>query len=287
VDRRLAPLRQVLRNGQTVQVITAKGASPNPAWVNFVVTAKARTAIRHYLKNLRRGEAVDLGKRLLRQALLEFGVKLDDVPAAQLQAALQEFALTEKDDLFEKVGLGERLAPLVARRLLPEERHPGDEHGKSAALNIAGAEGLLVSYAHCCYPIPGDAIMAFLSAGRGIVIHREGCANVEDYNRHPENWLPVEWQQAAGRFFSSELRVQTTNRMGILAALSAAIAGTQTNISHVRVEAQDSETSDMAFVLEVHDRQHLARIVRILRRMADVQRVTRTIAGTQHKRERH
>jgi GTP pyrophosphokinase len=287
VDRRLAPLRQVLRNGQSVQIITAKGASPNPAWMNFVVTAKARTAIRHYLKNLRQGEAIDLGRRLLRQALIEFDVKLDAVTDAQMQSALEEFTLKSSDELYEKIGLGERLAPLVARRLLQgTDAHVGESTGGSqSSLSIAGAEGLLISYAHCCYPIPGDSIMAFLSSGRGVVIHREGCANVEDYHRHPENWLPVDWQTSAGRLFLSELRVQSANRMGTLAALSAAISATQTNINRVSVETHDADTSDMVFVLEVRDRQHLARIVRILRRMPDVMRVTRTIAAPHRKRE--
>ena len=127
--------------------------------------------------------------------------------------------------------------------------------------------------------------MAFLSSGRGVVIHRESCGNVEDFHRHPENWLPVDWQPSTGRLFLSELRVQSANRMGTLAALSAAIAATQTNINHVTVETHDAETSDMVFVLEVRDRQHLAKIVRILHRMPDVLRVTRTIAATQRKKE--
>jgi GTP pyrophosphokinase len=285
IDRRLAPLRQVLRNGQTVEIITAKGASPNPGWVNFVVTAKATTAIRHYLKNLKRGEAADLGRRLLRQALSEFAIKLESVPAETMAAALAEFSLEKAEDLYEKIGLGERLAPLVARRLLPVDSALNSKGEHASTLNIAGAEGLLVSYAHCCYPIPGDTIMAYLSAGRGIVIHRDGCGNVEDYHKQPESWLPVSWQPSAGKFFLSELRVQTANRMGMLAALSAAIAATETNINHVTVESRDADISDMVFVLEVRDRQHLSLIVRVLRRMADVQRVTRTIARNAHKRE--
>jgi RelA/SpoT family (p)ppGpp synthetase len=285
VDRRLAPLRQVLRNGQTIEIITAKGASPNPGWVNFVVTAKATSAIRHYLKNLKRGEAADLGKRLLRQALGEFKLKLEAVPAATLSSALEEFGLIKADELYEKIGLGERLAPLVARRLLPLDGTQNSAADNPAALNIAGAEGLLVSYAHCCYPIPGDTIMAYLSAGRGVVIHRDGCGNALEYHKQPENWLPVSWQPSSGRFFLTELRVQTANRMGMLAALSAAIAATETNINHVTVETRDADISDMVFVLEVRDRQHLSRIVRVLRRMADVQRVTRTIAMNAHNRE--
>src|SRR5579885_3657234 len=174
VDRRLTPLRTVLRNGQTVEIITAKGAMPNPSWVNFVVTAKARSAIRHYLKSLRRTEAIALGQRLLNQALGEFRVSLDDVTEEAQPAALGGLGMKDLDELNEKIGLGERLAPLVARRLLPSEPHEGDESpGPPAPLAVAGTEGLLVSYARCCFPIPYDPIFAFLSSGRGIVIHRE------------------------------------------------------------------------------------------------------------------
>ncbi len=145
---------------------------------------------------------------------------------------------------------------------------------------MAGTEGLLVSYAHCCYPLPHDPIMAFLSTGRGIVIHRETCANVEDYRKHPEKWLPVSWQHKIARQFLAEIRIETVNRMGVLAALSAAIANTQTNINHVTIEQRDAETSVIVFVLEVIDRKHLARVLRVVRRMPDVLRVMRTIAGS-------
>jgi GTP pyrophosphokinase len=296
IDRRLTPLRTVLRNGQTVQIITAKGATPNPSWVNFVVTAKARSAIRHYLKSLRRGEAVELGRRLLVQALAEFELKLDAVDPEALRSALAEFALRDTEELFERVGLGERLAPLVARRLLPIERAdvannatdvPGGPGapGTPMPLAVAGTEGLLVSYAHCCYPLPNDPILAFMSTGRGIVIHRETCSNVEDYRKRPEKWLPVSWQHKTGRLFLSEIRIETVNRMGVLAAVSAAIAGTHTNVIHVTIEQRDAETSVLVFVLEVADRKHLARVMRIVRRMPDVLRTVRTISAHTHGRE--
>ncbi|RYD94929.1 MAG: bifunctional (p)ppGpp synthetase/guanosine-3',5'-bis(diphosphate) 3'-pyrophosphohydrolase, partial [Sphingomonadales bacterium] len=228
IDRRLVPLRTVLRNGQTVQIITAKGASPNPSWVNFVATAKARSSIRHYLKSLRRSEAIDLGKQLLNAALAEMQQSLDDVDAAVLASTVQELGLKDRDDLLERVGLGERLAPLVARRLLPGTADSQSNGG--TPLTVAGTEGLLVSYARCCHPIPGDAIIAFLSAGRGIVIHRETCANVEDYRSHPEKWQPVAWQNELDRLFAAELRIEAVNKVGMLAAVSAGIAGQQTNI---------------------------------------------------------
>jgi GTP pyrophosphokinase len=279
VDRRLTPLRTVLRNGQTVEIITAKGATPNPSWVNFVVTAKARSAIRHYLKSLRRTEAIALGAKLLSQALGEFSLALEDVSADMQRAALGELGMKDLDELYEKIGLGERLAPLVARRLLPNAAHPHGGGGL-APLAIAGTEGLLVSYARCCFPIPYDPIFAFLSTGRGVVIHRENCVNVEDYRKHPENWLPVSWQAAPDRLFSCELRVYVANRTGVLAKVAAAIASTETNIDHVSIDEQDSDdTAVLTFELRVRDRRHVARLVRVIRRMPDVTRVVRTIAA--------
>jgi guanosine-3',5'-bis(diphosphate) 3'-pyrophosphohydrolase len=278
VDRRLTPLRTVLRNGQTVEIITAKGAMPNPSWVNFVVTAKARSAIRHYLKSLRRTEAIALGQRLLNQALGEFRVSLDDVTPESQAAVLGELGMKDLDDLYENIGLGERLAPLVARRLLPATQAE-DGSGGLAPLAIAGTEGLLVTYARCCFPIPGDAIFAFLSAGRGVVIHRENCVNVEDYRKHPEKWLPVTWQSAPDRLFSSEIRVYVVNRTGMLAAVAAAIANLETNIDRVAIEEHGSDAVVLTFELRVRDRKHLARIVRVIRRMPDVVRVTRSLAA--------
>jgi RelA/SpoT family (p)ppGpp synthetase len=280
VDRRLTPLRTPLRNGQTVEIITAKGAMPNPSWVNFVVTAKARAAVRHYLKGLRRQEAIELGARLINQALGEFRLSLEEVPPDTLNSAVVELGMHDVDELYEKVGLGERLAPLVARRLLPTRSN--DEESFSGApvpLAIAGTEGLLVSYARCCFPIPDDAIFAFLSAGRGVIVHRENCVNVEDYRKHPENWLPVAWQATTDKLFSSEIRVDVANKMGVLAAVAAAISSGDTNIERVAVEEKDADSSSLVFELRVRNREHLARVVKVIRRMPEVLKVTRTIAS--------
>src|SRR5688572_4001934 len=279
VDRRLTPLRTVLRNGQTVEIITAKGAMPNPAWVNFVVTAKARSAIRHYLKGLRRSEAIGLGQRLINQALGESNLSLDDVTPDSLASAIGELGMKDVDELYEKIGLGERLAPLVARRLLPTKSNDESFSGVPAPLAIAGTEGLLVSYARCCFPIPDDAIFAFLSAGRGVVVHRENCVNVEDYRKHPENWLPVAWQATTDKVFSSEIRVDVANKMGVLAAVAAAISSGDTNIERVAVEEKDADSSSLVFELRVRNREHLARVVKVVRRMPEVLKVTRTIAS--------
>ena len=286
VDRRLTPLRTPLRNGQTVEIITAKGAMPNPSWVNFVVTAKARAAVRHYLKSLRRQEAIELGARLINQALGEFRLSLEEVAADTLNAAVVELGMHDVDELYEKVGLGERLAPLVARRLLPTKASEESFSGAPAPLAIAGTEGLLVAYARCCFPIPDDPIFAFLSAGRGVVVHRENCVNVEDYRKHPENWLPVAWQATTDKVFSSEIRVDVANKMGVLAAVAAAISSGDTNIERVAVEEKDADSSSLVFELRVRNREHLARVVKVIRRMPEVLKVTRTIASHGRSRAR-
>ena len=276
VDRRLVPLRTPLRNGQTVEIITAKGATPNPSWSSFLVTAKARAAIRQYLKNLKRGEAVELGKRLLGLALEEMSLNLKKISATQIDAVVKDLNLKDADDLYEKIGLGERLAPLVARHLQPARE--GEQSGSSGPLMIAGTEGLLVTYARCCFPIPNDPIMAYLSAGRGVMIHRQNCGNLAEYRKQPEIWLSVGWEGAQGKLFSSEIQLDINNRVGVLAAVASAIAGTETNIDQVSLEERDVNSSSLRFQLQVRDRKHLARVIRTIRRMPDVQRVYRTLA---------
>ena len=277
VDRRLVPLRTPLRNGQTVEVITAKGATPNPSWANFVVTAKARAAIRQYLKNLKRGEAMELGRRLLNQALEEFSLSLRKLPAGAVESVVKEFGLRSPEELFEKIGLGERIAPFVARRLLPADAGDGVAGG-GGALAIAGTEGLVVTYARCCFPIPNDPVLANLSSGRGVVIHREACGNLASFRKQPEKWVPVTWQASADRLFHVEIKVEVTNRMGVLAQVAAAISETQSNIDRVSVVERDSDSSTLIFELLVHDRRHLARVIRAIRSMPEVLRVLRTLA---------
>jgi (p)ppGpp synthase/HD superfamily hydrolase len=221
---------------------------------------------------------VDLGKRLLNQALEEFSLSLRKIPAETIDAVVRELGLRSEEELFERIGLGERVAPFVARRLLPAE---ADEHAEGAAagpLAIAGTEGLVVSYARCCFPIPNDPILANLSSGRGVVIHREACGNLSSFRRHPEKWIPVTWQAATDRLFHVEIKIEVSNRMGVLARVASAIAGTQTNIDRVSVVERDSDTSTLIFELLVHDRRHLARVIRAVRGMPEVLKVTRTLA---------
>ncbi len=277
VDRRLVPLRTPLRNGQTVEIISAKGATPNPSWINFVVTAKARASIRQYLKNLKRSEAVDLGKRLLNQSLEEFSLNLRKIPAEAVDSVVRDLGLRNEEELYEKVGLGERVAPLLARRLLPPDTDvtPDVQPGPLA---IAGTEGLVVTYARCCFPIPNDPIIANLSSGRGVVIHRDACGNLSTFRKQPDKWISVAWRPAVNQLFHVEIKAEVTNRMGVLAQVAAAISGTQTNIDRVSLIERDSDSSSLTFELLVQDRKHLARVIRAIRAMPEVLKVIRSLA---------
>jgi RelA/SpoT family (p)ppGpp synthetase len=275
IDRRPVPLRTVLKNGQTVQIVTARGASPNPAWVNFVVTAKARMAIRSFLKNLQRHEATDLGKRLLDNALREFNLPLRKVPEARMRETLELLGCNNVQELYEQIGLGERMASLVARRLLPEDTGEAG-NGQAAPLAIAGTEGMVVTYGRCCHPIPGDTIFGYLSAGRGIVIHRDDCGNLAEFRKQPDKWLAVEWEQKLNRTFPVEVRAEVRNRLGVLAAVAANISSTETNIEHVQVVERDGDSSSLIFLLQVDGREQLDRVLRSIRAMPDVLTVTRT-----------
>ncbi|MGE0114520.1 MAG: bifunctional (p)ppGpp synthetase/guanosine-3',5'-bis(diphosphate) 3'-pyrophosphohydrolase [Steroidobacteraceae bacterium] len=277
IDRRLVPLRTPLRNGQTIEIITAKGATPNPAWANFVVSAKARAAVRHYVKSLKHGEAVELGKRMLSQSLTELDLSLKNISQEQLDRLALDLQLHNAVELFEKIGLGERLAPLVARRLLPEDTAASDAPDSRSPLAIAGTEGLSVTYARCCFPIPNDPIMAYVTSGHGIVIHREACGNLKNYRKQPDKWLPVNWQPAPDKLFSTEIRVQVHSRIGILATIASEISATQTSIEKVTIVGRDGGVSTEIFELLVADRLQLAQVIKRLRKLPDVVKVARSL----------
>ena len=274
IDRRLVPLKTPLGNGQTVEIITARGARPNPNWVNFVATAKARNAIRAYLKNLRRDEARELGRRLLSQALRPYSISLRRLPKSRVAGLLREIGLEDMGTLYEQLGLGERLAPVVAGMLA---QHDGDDTElarKRKPLEIAGTEGLVVNYARCCYPIPGDEIIGFMSSGRGIVIHRTTCGNLAEYRKQPSKWIPVNWKNNVEGEFLSEIQVRTLDRVGLLAEVAGKISATHTNIDHVRVDTE-GDASALLFRLKVKDRKQLAHVLRSIRTIPGVVRVMR------------
>ena len=277
VNRGLVPLRTELHNSQTVEVITSKGARPNPNWLTFVRTAKARTAIRHHMKNLRSAESVDLGKRLLDRALKDLGASLRKVGKVRMSEALEELGLNNSNELFEQVGLGERLAPLTAR-ILVGVGDAAQTENKAASLVIAGTEGMVVSYAKCCHPIPGDPVMGYLTAGRGVVIHRNQCGNLSNFRKQPDKWITVSWEKEIDRDFSTLVHIDTRNKPGVLAEVAATIADCKSNIEQVSVLGRHEDCSVLSFLLLVKDRVHLAKILRSVRNMKNVIRVSRECA---------
>jgi guanosine-3',5'-bis(diphosphate) 3'-pyrophosphohydrolase len=276
IDRQLVPLRTALLNGQTVEIITARGAKPNPNWVTFVTTAKARSAIRQYMKNMRTSESVDLGKRLLDRALKDLGSSLRKVGKVRLREALDELGLDDAADLFAQLGLGERLAPLTARFLIGAQDEA--DAPEPTSLVIAGTEGMVVSYAKCCHPIPGDDVMGYLSAGRGVVIHRNACGNLTNFRKQPEKWIAVSWEENIDRDFTSQIQVDTVNKTGVLAEVAAVIADSDSNIEEVSVINRHPDISAMTFLLQVKDRIHLAHIMRNVKKMQNVRSVSRDSA---------
>ncbi len=276
VDKRLVPLRTPLETGQTVDIITAPGARPNPAWLDFVVTAKARSAIRHSLKSLREEEATSLGQRLLEQALESLSLTLEDLPPEQVQRGLEAQGFETMDGLLENIGLGRRMPWLAARHLagLSEDLVESEDGGRQR-LTIRGTEGAVVTFARCCNPIPGDPIIGFASSGRGMVVHLQDCKNLQEYRKHPEKWLDVQWEPEISREFSVPVRVDVVNERGVLAGVAATISESEGNILNVSVDERDGMIATINFSIAVKGRRHLARIMRRLRVLNSVLRITR------------
>lgn len=275
IDRRPVPLKTALSNGETVEILTSRSAKPNPNWVNFVSTAKARNAIRGYLKSLKKDEARELGKRLLSQSLRPYSLSLRRLGKARTNSLLKELGMIDIDEVYEQLGLGERLAPVIAGMLSQQIDVEGETATQLKPLDIAGTEGLLVSYAGCCHPIPDDDILGYMSTGRGVVIHRSICNNVGAYRKHPSKWIPIDWRKGLKGEFQSEIQVKTLNRVGLLAEIAGRISAALSNIVHVNVETDEVE-STLIFRLNVRNRRHLAQVIRSIRINSGVMRVSRS-----------
>jgi guanosine-3',5'-bis(diphosphate) 3'-pyrophosphohydrolase len=273
VNRRLAPLSQALESGCTVEIVTAPGARPNPAWLNFVVTGKARTHIRHALKLQRRSESINLGERLLNKVLAGFETSLDKVSPERIQAVLNEYHMEVIEDLLEDIGLGNRMAYVIARRLLASEgEQPQSAEGPLA---IRGTEGLVLNYAKCCTPIPGDPIVGHLSAGKGMVVHLDTCRNIADVRHNPDKCIQLSWSKDVTGEFNVELRVELEHQRGLIALLAGSVNAADGNIEKIGMDERDGRISVVQLVVSVHDRVHLARVIKKLRAIKGVMRITR------------
>ena len=281
VDHKFAPLDTQLYSGQTVEIITSAGATPNPGWLDFVVTARARSNIRNYLKNIRSEDAVAQGRRLLSRVLLEKNITLEEMPAENFQPLLEEYGFSSLNQLLEDIGMGNRPAGLVVRNLFPEDadkpadRKQTDLSDGRPPLAIQGTEGMVVSYARCCHPIPGDQIVGKLSKGRGLVIHQIGCKNIVNERMQSDNMIDVKWSADFSGEYSCQLSLYVQNERGVLARLATIISDESANIEHVEVEDKDGVSTNISFLISVKDRNHLARIMRRIRRVKAVMRILR------------
>jgi len=277
VDGELTPLSEPLKSGQKVEIVSAAGAQPNPNWLNFVVTAKARSAIRHFLKNQQHDESVDLGKRLLDQALSNLGTSYNKLKKSQIKMLLKETGAPTFEFVLQQIGLGNRVPFAVANLMVPVNKRQIVEDKKNSNLPVVidASEGLLVQYGRCCHPIPGDPILGHLSPGKGLVIHHESCRNLKEIRRFPEKCMPLVWSSVVEGEFAVELKVEVTPERGFIAALAARMTEEDATIEHISVDEKDALTSIVDVVLTVKDRIHLADIMRRARSLKPVRRVYR------------
>jgi len=281
VDRQVAPLSRILENGQTVEITAHPQARPNPAWLSFVVSGKARSNIRHFLKNQQRTESIILGERLLNAALADHQLELKAISPGAIQQLLHEIALQSLDELLADIGMGNRTGVLVARRLRElqgikfKRADLTKEPAPSSPLLIKGTEGMVVSFAKCCWPIPGDPIIGVVGSGQGLTIHTEGCKNVVMLRSQSEKSVPVCWGECVEGEFQVELRLEVLNQRGVLASIAASIAESA-NIDAIHSEDKDERYSVVTLIVAVRDRVHLAHILRRLRAIKPITKIMRS-----------
>ena len=277
VDGELKPLSEPLQSGQKIEIISSAGAQPNPNWLNFVVTAKARSAIRHFLKNQQHDESVDLGKRLLDQALGNLGSSYVQLKKSDIKRLLKETGASTFEYVLQQIGLGNRVPFAVANiMVLPSKRKVSDDKKNSdLPVVIDTSEGLIVQYGRCCHPIPGDPILGHMSPGKGIVIHLESCRNLKEIRLNPEKCMPLVWSSVVKGEFAVELKVEVTPERGFIAALAARMTEEDATIEHISVTEKDAFTSIVDVILTVRDRIHLADIMRRARSLKPVRRIYR------------
>ncbi len=281
INRNLASLSQPLQSGQTVEIITAPGARPNPAWLSFVVTGKARSSIRHTLKTQRRAESLELGRTLLKRSLKGFGVKLSDISDAQKQAVVNHNQVNSFDDLISDIGLGNRMAYLVARQLVTgadtvdTDAVAPEPAADRPPVTIQGTEGLLVTFASCCKPIPGDPVVGLMDSGNGMVIHSDTCSRLPEDDEGRARLTHLKWAKDITDEFSVELRVELERQRGVIAEMANAVALADGNIERISVEDQNAKFGVVSLVVHVSGRQHLARVMRRIRNIRAVTHINR------------
>ncbi|MDP2103252.1 MAG: bifunctional (p)ppGpp synthetase/guanosine-3',5'-bis(diphosphate) 3'-pyrophosphohydrolase [Methylotenera sp.] len=282
INHELAPLRSELHNGDHVEIITGSLAKPNPAWLNYVITGRARAHIRHFLKSQQSTESAGLGERMLNQALRALQADPDQISDAHWQKIIRDYGLKNKSEILTDIGLGKRQSVMVAHQLLALtddhlEKHNNLPGVSLDTITIRGTEGMAVQFAPCCKPIPGDPILGFINKDKGLVIHTHDCPSVRKFKLDPDKWLDVEWEPESTRLFKTNLNLTVANQPGMLAKIASGIAEAGSNIDNVSVEEADgSAYANLYFTVQVRNRIHLAELMRSLRKIPDVVRINRT-----------
>ena len=276
INGRLAPLSQPLQSGQKVTIITAPGAQPNPNWLNFTVSGKARSGIRHFLKNQRHHQSVALGRRMLSRALADMHIELDNLTEAQQAQLLQAAQVDSLETLLEEIGLGNRVAFAVAKLLQPDAEVKPRGPSIYSPLTIDSSEGMLITFARCCRPIPGDPIIGHVSSGKGLVIHQDTCRNIVEIRSNPEKISHVNWAPTVSGEFLVDVRVEVESERGIIATLATRVTEQGGSIEHINVQERDAHNSVIHLCIGVHNRVHLANIMRRIRNMSFVIRIGRS-----------
>ncbi|MFC5301728.1 RelA/SpoT family protein [Azospira restricta] len=276
INHELMPLRTELKNGDQVEVITAAHANPNPAWLGYVRTGRARSKIRHFLKTMQHEESAQLGENLLNQELQHLGVTPAEVPTASWEELVRDSGNRSMKEIYTDIGLGKRIAAVVARRLLAREGGAPATPPLST-VSIRGTEGMAIQLAPCCLPIPGDPIVGSIRKGQGLVVHAHDCPQIrKSRSSEPQKWIDVEWQPAEGKLFDARIRVTAKNARGVLAKMAAAIAEAGSNIENVSMEEKTPGLyTTLQFTLQVSNRVHLAQVMRSLRHIQEVVRIAR------------
>jgi GTP diphosphokinase / guanosine-3',5'-bis(diphosphate) 3'-diphosphatase len=276
IDGAPAPLGTILRNGNRVEIVTDPQARPNPVWLSYVATGKARSHIRHYLKTMQLAESAEVGELLLVQALRSLKANPDEVGEAHWQHFFKGDAARTREEVLADIGLGKRLAVVVAKKLLAQEPMAEGHENRLDSITIRGTEGLAVQFAPCCRPIPGDPIIAQIKKGQGLVVHTHDCPAIHPFHFDPEKWVDVQWDHATDRLFDVNVRLTAQNTRGVLARLAAEVSEADSNIDHVETEQRASHAyTTIVFTLQVKNRMHLAHVFRRLRRIPEVVRIVR------------
>ncbi len=278
INRRLSSLSEPLQSGETVRIITSNNAQPNPVWLDFVVTGKARSNIRHILKSHRHNESVSMGMRLLNKSLVSLGTSLKEIPEQAIEDFLATTSHQNFDYILEDIGIGNRVAYVTAKQLLPEQNNTSldADNTSSKALTISGTEGMVVNYAKCCHPIPGDNVIGHLSAGKGIVVHQRDCFNVQKAREEKSQLLEIRWDEEVDGEFLVPISVTIKHQRGMIATLANKINSLDANIESIHAKDVDAYSNQVDIEVSVNNRIHLARIMRHIRNIKSVTRIART-----------